>query len=313
MIGKITGIGTGLPKYIMDNQELSQIVETTDQWIRERTGIRKRHIAKNGETTTSLAIEAAKEALKEAGIEAGSLDLIIVSTNTAVDLMPNTACEIQKEIKADYATCFDITVACSGFVFAYNTVLAYMKAKMCKKALIVGSETLSNIVDWSDRGSCILFGDGAGAVILEEDESEDFKPVMSSMGAKGEALTLANSFGKTRDLMAMDGGEVFKFAVSSVPQIIEEILTLNQMKKDQIKYYVLHQANKRIIDTAAKRLKEPLAKFPTNVENYGNTSSASIPILLKEMESKKLLHKGDYLIMVGFGAGLSLGAAILKW
>ncbi|HIW21914.1 MAG TPA: ketoacyl-ACP synthase III [Candidatus Dorea intestinavium] len=313
MIGKITGIGTALPKYVMDNEELSTMVETTDQWIRERTGIRTRHIARNGETTTSLAIEAAKEALKAAKIEAASLDLIIVSTNTAIDLMPNTACEIQKEIGAFVATCFDITVACSGFVFAYNTVLAYMRANMCKKALIVGSETLSNVVDWSDRGSCILFGDGAGAVVLEEDDSENFKPLMSSMGAKGEALTLTNSFGKARDFMAMDGSEVFKFAVASVPKIIEELLMINQFEKEKIKYYVLHQANKRIIDAVAKRLKEPLDKFPTNVENYGNTSSASIPILLKEMDEKNSFKKGDYIVMVGFGAGLSLGATILKW
>lgn len=313
MIGKITGIGTAVPKYIMDNNEISTMVETSDEWIRERTGIVGRHIAKEGETTTSLAILASKEAIKEAKIPVESLDIIIVSTNTANDLMPNTACMIQKEIGAVNAIGFDITVACSGFVFAYNTVLAYMKAGMCKKALIIGSETLSNVVDWSDRGSCILFGDGAGAAVIEEDEHEDFKPLMYSMGEKGDALTLKNDFGSSKTYMEMDGSEVFKFAVSKVPQIINDIITLNKLKKEEVSYYVLHQANKRIIDSVAKRLKEPIEKFPTNVEHYGNTSSASIPLLLKDMEEKEMLKPGNKIVLVGFGAGLSWGAAIIKW
>lgn len=326
MAGQITGIGSYIPRLIVDNNEIAKRVETTDEWIRDRTGIARRHIAGEGESTTQMAVYASRSALESAGLNPEDIDLIIVATTSPSDLMPSTACVVQEVLGAYNATCFDLAAACSGFLYAYNVAMAQILCKMTKHALIIGSESLSNIVNWTDRGSCILFGDGAGAAVVSKGESAYYHPVSHSDGRMGKALTLDSRFignGITTDrvanfeadnyLMYMDGREVFKFAVSMVPRAIEEVLEKNSLAKEDIKYYVLHQANGRIIDSVARRLKEPMEKFPTNVEEYGNTSSASIPILLDEIEKAGILHKGDRIVMAGFGGGLTWGASILEW
>ena len=327
MKGKICGTGAYVPEYRMDNNQIAAIVETNDEWIRERTGVEARHIAEGEETTVSMACMAGRRALADAGITAQEIDLLIVSTTSSNLILPCTACEVQKELGADRATCFDLSAACTGFLLAYNTALAYLNCGVYHTALLIGSECLSNLVDWKDRGTCILFGDGAGAVVLKGAEGNMYAPVTHSDGAKGEALTCksrhdwsnrkdeSGASGMKDELhrIGMDGQAVFRFAVKRVPEVIGEVLSENQMSKEDIALYVLHQANKRIVEAVAKRLDEPMEKFPMNIHEYGNTSSASIPILLDELHRKGKLHKGDRLVLAGFGAGLTWGAAILEW
>lgn len=324
MTGKIKGIGAYVPHNAIDNRELERFVETSDEWILERTGIRRRHIAVE-DTTVSMAVKASKGALEDAGMEAGNLDLIIVSTISPMRIMPCTACEVQKEIGAANAACFDLSAACSGFLMAYITACAYIESGMFRHILIVGSECLSNLTDWSDRGTCILFGDGAGAAVVTAAEGRTFAPAVYSDGNQGSALTLQSrhdrslfneggkDYGSREYYMQMDGQAVFKFAVRKVPQVIENVLSENRMKKGDIKYYILHQANKRIVEAAAKRLEEPVSKFPMNMQEYGNTSSASIPILLYEMKERGQLRSGDRIVLAGFGGGLTWGAVIVTW
>ena len=327
MIGKIQGTGAYVPPKILENQQLEKWVETNDTWIRERTGVQRRNVvAKPEESTAFLATQAARQALKEARIKPEELDLILVSTVSADQMMPGTACLVQKELGAVRAAAFDLNAACSGFLVSYITACAYISSGLYQKILIIGSETLSNIVDWKDRGTCILFGDGAGAVVLTAEEERigerNYRPVLHSDGNQGQALTLrsryfSNPFKEQKisekDYVQMDGQAVFKFAVRKVPEVIEEVLKQNQVKKEEIKYYVLHQANLRIIEQVAKRLKEPMEKFPVNLQEYGNTSSASLPILLHELNRDGRLKSGDRILLAGFGGGLTWGAAILKW
>lgn len=323
----ICGTGAYVPSCIMDNHDIARLVDTSDEWIRERTGVVRRHII-DGDTTVSMACEAGKRALADAGISAEEVDLILVSTISSNVILPGTACEVQKSLGAVHATCFDIGgAACSGFVLAYNTAVAYMASGMYETVLVIGSESLSNLTDWSDRSTCILFGDGAGAVVLKRCEARLYRPVTHSDGARGEALTCRSRHdvnGLTSGIeagrlmersyfMQMDGQAVFKFAVKRVPEVIREVLTLNQTAQKDIDWFILHQANKRIVEAVAKRLDEPMRKFPTNLEEYGNTSSASIPILLDEMKRKGELKSGQKLVLAGFGAGLTWGASIVEW
>lgn len=335
MTATICGTGSYIPSYTMDNHDIARLVETSDEWIRERTGVIRRHIVRD-ETTVSMAAEAARRALADAGAAMEEIDLILVSTISSNVVLPCAACEVQKELGAVNATCFDLSAACTGFVLAYNTALAYLASGVCRTALIIGSESLSNLTNWKDRGTCILFGDGAGAAVLRADAAEEdrlrkhYLPVTHSDGGKGAALTCKsrhdfsglNGGGKEispEDMlddahyMQMDGQAVFKFAVKRVPEVIGEVLELNQVKTDEISYYILHQANKRIVEAVAKRLGEPMEKFPMNLQEYGNTSSASIPILLDEMNRDGRLKPGQKLVMAGFGAGLTWGAAIIEW
>lgn len=307
MIGKICGTGSYVPSEYLDNNDLSQMVDTSDEWIRERTGIVKRHIAKE-ETTVSMAAKAAKKALESAGVQPEEIDLLLVSTISSNVILPCTACEVQKEIHAVHATCFDLNAACTGFLFAYNTAQAYITNGMSKNALVIGAESLSNLVDWEDRGTCILFGDGAGAAVLKAESGEMYAAVTHSDGEKGDALTCDMGA-----FMKMDGQEVFKFAVRQVPAGISEVLQKNGLSVDDIDYFILHQANRRIVEAVAKRMKVEIEKFPMNLQEYGNTSSASIPLLLDELNRQGKLKKGQKLIFAGFGAGLSWGASILEW
>lgn len=305
MIGKICGTGSYIPSKIMSNDDLSRLVETNDAWIRERTGVARRHLAES-ESTVSMAVEAADKALAQAEIRPSQLDLILVSTISPDAVLPCTACEVQKAIGAEGAACYDLQAACTGFVFAYNTAQAYIQSGMCRTVLIVGSERLSELVDWTDRGTCILFGDGAGAAVLQAQDGPVYLPAFHSDGDKGDALTC-------RKYIQMDGRAVFQFAVTRVPEVIREVLDSNALTAEDIDYFILHQANQRIVEAVARRLKQPIDKFPMNLEEYGNTSSASIPILLDEMYRSGRLKKGQKIVMAGFGAGLSWGAAIVEW
>ena len=326
MSGIICGTGSYVPPYSMDNNDIAKLVETSDEWIRERTGVVRRHVIQE-ETTVSMAARAGQSALENAGIKPEEVDLILVSTISSNVILPCAACEVQRELGAVNATCFDLNAACTGFLLGYNTAAAYLAAGVYQTALVIGSESLSNLTNWKDRSTCILFGDGAGAAVIQRGEGRHYLPVTHSNGAKGGALTCKSRHdhnGLTRHqevetladpeyFMQMDGQAVFKFAVRSVPQAVEEVLEANQVKKEEISCYILHQANRRIVEAVAKRLGEPLEKFPMNLQEYGNTSSASIPILLDEQNRSGKLKKGDRIVLAGFGAGLSWGASILDW
>ena len=321
MIGKVCGTGSCVPAEVWDNQRLAEMVETSDEWIRERTGVARRHIARGEETTVYLASKASMNALENAGMKPEEVELIIAATISPDQIMPSTACEIQKNIGAVNATCFDLNAACTGFLFALNTAQAYLSQGIYKTALIVGAETLSNLTNWKDRSTCILFGDGAGAAVLKAEETGIFAQVTHSDGEKGGELTCTsrnridyeNHAAAPETYMQMDGKEVFKFAVSKVPEAIDELLEKAQMDVQQIDHFLLHQANERIIRSVAKRLKQSMDKFPINMEEYGNTSSASIPILLDNLNRAGALEKGDKIIISGFGAGLSYGASLIEW
>ncbi len=308
MIGKIRGTGSYVPGKVLDNNDLAKFIDTNDEWIRERTGICRRHIIEE-ETTVTMAAKAAERALENAGITAEEIDLILLSTVSSNVTLPSTACEVQKLIGAQNAVCFDLNAACSGFLFALNTAQAYIHTGMIKNALLIGAESLSNIMDWQDRGTAILFGDGAGATVLCAEEGEVFPCVMHSDGKKGEALICDSHFPKVK----MDGQAVFKFAVRQVPACIDELLTAINQKAEDIDLFVLHQANLRIVEGVAKRLKIDIERFPMNLMEYGNTSSASIPILLDELNRNGKLQRGMKLVLAGFGAGLSWGSAYMEW
>lgn len=320
---RIIGTGSYLPKKVADNHFLSTIVDTDDEWIRQRTGIKERHLSNGKEGTTYMATHAAEAALENAGITADELDMIIVATVSADTYVPSTSCQVQGAIGAIRATCFDLNAACSGFLFAMNTAYAYIEMGMAKTILIIGAETLSREVDWSDRSSCILFGDGAGAAIMRQEEGKGglIASVTGSDGSQGDVLTckgrgIQNPFHQSKrkkDYLRMEGQAVFRFAVTMVPRCIKQILKKTGYDTEDIKFFVLHQANVRILELIAKRLKVDIDKFPMNLDDYGNTSSASIPILLDELNRNNLLEPGDKIVLSGFGGGLTWGAVLIEW
>lgn len=320
---RIIGTGSYLPKKVADNHFLSTIVDTDDEWIRQRTGIKERHLSNGKEGTTYMATHAAEAALENAGITADELDMIIVATVSADTYVPSTSCQVQGAIGAIRATCFDLNAACSGFLFAMNTAYAYIEMGMAKTILIIGAETLSREVDWSDRSSCILFGDGAGAAIMRQEEGKGglIASVTGSDGSQGDVMTckgrgIQNPFHQSKrkkDYLRMEGQAVFRFAVTMVPRCIKQILKKTGYDTEDIKFFVLHQANVRILELIAKRLKVDIDKFPMNLDHYGNTSSASIPILLDELNRNNLLEPGDKIVLSGFGGGLTWGAVLIEW
>ena len=320
MPARIIGTGSALPALLLSNRELEKIIDTTDEWIRSRTGIESRHIAVE-ETTTSMAIEEAKKALQDAKASPEELDLIIVGTIAPDHYFPSTACEIQNALGAVNATAFDISAACAGFLFGLGIVDAYMKAGTVRTALVVGAETLSKMMDWNDRSTCVLFGDGAGAAVVRSDESGIMSMVQGSDATRGNALTCegrrVNNPDKKNDISLdytkMNGQEVYKFAVKTVPKSIEEALLKANVKADDVKYFLLHQANLRIIEAVAKRLGQSIEKFPTNLQECGNISAGSVPVLLDYVNREGRLQKGDTIVLAGFGAGLTWGATVLIW
>lgn len=320
MTGKILGTGSYVPGRTVENNDLAKLVDTNDAWIRERTGIERRHVTEE-ETTSAMASRAARKALENGGISPEGIDLILVATSTPDIIFPCVACRVQKEIGAVNAVCFDLNAACSGFLFAYQTAQAYIQAGIYQKVLLIGADSMSQMVDWSDRGTCILFGDGAGAAVLSAEETGLSIHAAHSDGARGDVLTGMSRHRKDwqqpekiqESFIHMDGQSVFKFAVRSVPEIVEELLEKAGIKREEIDYFFLHQANRRIIEAAAKRIRVDISKFPMNLQEYGNTSAASIPILLDEWNRKGCLKRGNKLIFAGFGAGLSWAGSLLEW
>ena len=317
--GRVIGIGSYLPEKILTNDDLAKIVETNDGWITERTGIKTRHISDpEKDTTESMAIAAAQAAVKDAGIDPLEIGLIVVASTTPNLLFPVLSARVQAAVDADNAMCFDMNAACPGFITAYVTAQNYIRSGMVRCALVVGAENLSNYVNFEDRGTCILFGDGAGAVVLKADPDLQYDAIMHAAGKRGECMHCESYMQKGKEktpeflksnYINMDGQTVFKFAVTEVPKVIEELLEKNDTTPDEIDYFILHQANRRIIESVAKRLKQPIEKFPMNIEKTGNTSSASIPILFDGMKKKKLLGEGKKkIVMSSFGAGLLWGA-----
>lgn len=320
MTTRIIGTGRAIPNRNVTNDELAKVMDTSDEWICSRTGIRSRNIAVE-ETTTSMAAAAARKAVERSGITPEEIDLIIVGTVSSDMYYPSTACLVQAELGAVNAVAFDLAAGCSGFLFALNTAHSYLSSGMAKCALIIGAETLSKMMDWSDRSTCVLFGDGAGAAVVKADTVGIRSVVAHSDGSGGDVLTCENRV--TGNLLVqreqqfnytqMAGQEVFKFAVKMVPKCIQEVLDKGGLTVEDVDYFLLHQANKRIIESVAKRLKVSLDKFPMNIECYGNTSAASIPILLDELVEEGRFKKGDIIVMSGFGAGLTWGATLLEW
>ncbi len=328
---KITGTGSALPEKIVTNFDLEKLVETSDEWIQKRTGIAERRIS-DGETVSTLAADACRKALEMAGKSAEDVDLILVATCSPELLLPCCACQVQELIGASGAAAFDLNAACSGFLFALNTAYAYLHSGICQNALVVGSEVLSKLVDWKDRRTCVLFGDGAGAAFVEASAEDIVRSngrraglecmVQGSDGAKGMVLSCAeravnNAFTAVRQTdspyIHMDGQEVYKFATKQVPACIQEALDKADLAADDVDWFLLHQANVRIIESVAKRLKVDIARFPMNIHRIGNMSSATIPVLLDEQNRSGSIREGDRLVLSGFGAGLTYGASILVW
>ena len=320
MTSRIIGTGSFVPETVVTNDDLSKIMDTSDEWIAGRTGIRERRLVKE-ETTASMSAEAARRAMQNAGVTAEEIDLIIVGTITGDYVTPSTACEVQAAIGADKAVVFDINAACSGFVFALITAHAYLNAGIYKTALVLGAETLSKIMDWNDRSTCVLFGDGAGAAVVRADETGIMSFDQGADGSKGMVLACRNRVNNNpfvkndivHDYVSMDGQEVYKFAVSTVPKSIQKVLDEANLTTEDISYFVLHQANIRIIQSVAKRLKVSEDKFPISLDHLGNISAGSVPILLDEMNQKGMLQKGDKIVLSGFGAGLTWGSVLVEW
>ncbi|SEN30022.1 beta-ketoacyl-ACP synthase III [Paenibacillus sp. OV219] len=321
----ILGTGKYVPERILTNQELEQMVETNDEWIVSRTGMRERRIAAPEQATSDLALNASKAALAAAGITAEDLDLIIVATITPDMFFPSTACLLQEKLGAKKAAAFDLSAACSGFIYGLATASNMIATGMYKHVLVVGAETLSRITDYTDRNTCILFGDGAGAVVLGQvAEGRGFQSFeLGADGAGGELLKVCaggsripsspESIENKQHFIYMAGNEVFKFAVRIMGNAAEEALRKAGMDKGDIDLLIPHQANIRIINSAINRLDLPPEKCMINLDKYGNVSAASIPIALAEAVEQNRVKEGDKLVMVGFGGGLTWGASVLIW
>ena len=322
----LKGSGSYVPQQVLSNFHLSQIVDTNDEWIKTRTGISNRRIAKEDDKVCEMGYEAAVKALEMSNWRPESVDLIILATSTPSDLF-GSAPIIQSKLGANNAVAFDLTAACSGFLFALITASQYLKSGSFRRALVIGADQLSSYVDWNDRGSCILFGDGAGAIAIEgrDDIDNFFGFTMKTDGTRGNFLNLPidNKFEKIINdtkfrngnfsKIKMNGQEVYKFAVREVPSLIEELLQITNFKADDIDWLVLHQANQRILDAVGERLNISKNKVLSNLSNYGNTSAATIPLMIDESVRDKKIKENDLILTCGFGAGLSWGAALFKW
>jgi 3-oxoacyl-[acyl-carrier-protein] synthase III len=321
----ITGSGSAVPAQTLDNAGVSQLVETSDDWISSRTGIRQRHLAQPDQALRQIGAQAARQALEMAQLAATDLDLIILATSTPDDLF-GTAAQIQAELGASKAVAFDLTAACSGFVFGLVTAAQFVRTGAYQNVLLIGADVLSRWVDWSDRRTCILFGDGAGAVVIQsrpEDSLLGFE--LRTDGSQNDCLTLAFQAQPTALVngisvgqggfqpIYMNGQEVYRFAVKKVPEVIEKALFRAQLEVGQVDWLLLHQANQRILDAVAERLGIPTHKVISNMGKYGNTSAASIPLALDQVVRTGQIKPGDVIVASGFGAGLTWGAAVFRW
>jgi len=316
---KITGIGKALPTLTLSNNDLAEFVDTSDEWIQTRTGIQSRYIS-TGETTTDLATLAAENALRESGLLPSDIHLVIVATITPDYATPSTACMVAERIGIKHATCFDLSAACSGFIYASEVACSLIRQGNYQNALVIGAEVLSKTVDWEDRNTCVLFADGAGAAIYTRTHDNKIIKFCTVSDGEGSGLiTLANKDHCNRfytakpssPYMQMEGREVYKFATTAVPQNIKDVLSDTDYTLEAIDWFVLHQANERIIDSVAKKLKVDETKFFKNVAQHGNTSAASIPMALAD--AKASFKEGDKIVLAGFGAGLTWGSMLMIW
>ena len=318
----IRSVGAYLPKRVMTNEEMSRLVDTTDDWISERTGILQRHIAADGELTSDLGIAAARQALVRSGIDPVEIDLVICATATPDRTFPATAVKIQHALGITKGAAFDIQAVCSGFVFAMTTADNFLKTGQFKRAIVIGAETFSRILDWNDRGTCVLFGDGAGAVVLEA------QPQHGTREDRGILSTIIRSDGRYEDLLYVDGGpgstkttghlrmngrEVFRHAVQKIHGVIEETLIQTGYTADEIDLYVPHQANKRILDGIAKKLGVGPEKIVVTLQKHGNTSAASIPLALNDAFDNHRIKEGNLILMEAMGGGFTWGAVLARW
>jgi 3-oxoacyl-[acyl-carrier-protein] synthase-3 len=315
---RIVATGSYLPSKVLANRELEGTVDTTDEWIYTRTGIRQRHIAAEGELTSDLALEASRSALARAGISPEALDLIIVATTTPDMVFPSTACILQAKLGARDCPAFDIQAVCSGFIYAIATADQFIRSGQYRNVLVVGAEIYSRILDWKDRGTCVLFGDGAGAVVLRREDAPGIIATrLHADGAYANMLSVPGSVSggqvRGRPLLQMDGQGVFKFAVKALDEIVVETLAAANLKKSDIDWLVPHQANIRIIQATAKKLGMSMEKVVLTVDRHANTSAASIPLALDEAVRDGRIRSGHHVLMEGVGGGFTWGAVLAKW
>jgi 3-oxoacyl-[acyl-carrier-protein] synthase-3 len=321
----IRSLGVHIPERRMVNDELASMVDTTDEWIRTHTGIGARHLAADGMLTSDIAADAARKALEAGGIGPKDLDLIVVATATPDYFgFPSTACIVQDKIGAQGSIAFDLTAGCTGFIYALSTAQSLLESMQGRNALVIGAEILSRITDWKDRSTCVLFGDGAGAALLSRIGESGRGIIKSILGADGgshrdlvlnqaERLKAFERSEPTAPYLYMNGQSVYNFAVKSITVLVERIMHESIHDLDEIRWIVPHQANARIVQAAAKRLRIPEERFYMNMDEYANTSTASIPLALAEMEGKGLLKKGELILLIGFGAGMTYGATVVRW
>lgn len=311
---KIRGTGHCVPKHIVTNTDLSRRVETSDEWITSRTGIRHRRHCQEGEGTTSLCVEAARKAIENSGIAPAEIGVCIVATLSPEAVVPCTACLIQQRLGLSEDTlCFDLNAACTGFLFALHTAQCLLNASPRKFALVIGGETLSRLINWQDRGTCILFGDGAGAAVVEC--REGWPSIQAVYGSRGDSdlLYAAGPGSGKLPLISMEGTKVFKFAVETVPKCMDEILRRHAVGIEDVDFFVFHQANARIIDLVVRKYTIPEEKYYKNLAVYGNTSAASIPLVLSELAQQGKVKSGGRVLVVGFGGGLTWGGALIEF
>jgi 3-oxoacyl-[acyl-carrier-protein] synthase-3 len=323
----ILGTGSYAPERVLTNDDLAHMVETSDEWIRTRSGIRERRIAAPNEATSDMAVHAARRALEDAGLTAADIDLLVVATVTPDMPMPACACLVQHKLGIPTnSACFDLNAACSGFVYALDTACAMIGSGRYRKALVIGVEKLSSVIDWQDRTTCVLFGDGAGAVVIGTSTEPKRGLIGTRLGTFGDGADLlyishggsdapstGESIARRDHCIRMKGKEVFKLAVRAMDDAAREILEQHQIRADQISLVIPHQANLRIIEAISQYLELPMDRFFVNVDRYGNTSAASIPIALDEARKAGRIKPGDLTLLVAFGAGLTYGSALLRW
>ncbi len=315
---RIIGTGGYLPAKVLTNGDLERIVDTTDEWIFTRTGIRQRHMAADEEKTSDLALQASRKALAAAGITPADLDLIVVATTTPDMIFPSTACILQAKLGAKNCPAFDVQAVCSGFIYGLSTADQFVRSGQYRNVLVVGAEIYSRILDWKDRGTCVLFGDGAGAVVIRRDNAPGILSTrLHADGTHANMLSVPGSVcgGQVtgRPLLQMDGQGVFKFAVKVLDDIVEETLTANGMHKSDIDWLIPHQANIRIIQATAKKLGMSMEKVVVTVDRHANTSAASIPLALDEAVRDGRIRAGQHVLMEGVGGGFTWGAVLVKW
>ena len=324
MIGKIIGLGSYLPAKVLTNDDLSKMVDTNDEWITERTGIKERRISDPlTDKPSQMVVKAAMQAVEDAGIDPKDIDLIVTATTTSDLMFPTLSCVIHRELGvSEECGTFDVNSACPGWIAAYNAAQGFIESGNAKLVLVAGVECTSNFVNWEDRGQCILFGDGAGAAILRAEEGKPNQFIMRSSGKRMDCLHCDNAMQPARmneegfkelTKFNMDGREVFKFAVTEVPKLIRDLAAKFDFSLEDVDWFVMHQANARIIEATAKKLKVSLDKFPMNIMRTGNTSSASIPVLLKEMKDNGQLKRGMKLVIASFGGGLTWDANYIEY